>query len=541
MSTDRRRVVLPTIASLAVSTCLLSTTAAPAWGGGPLPAGARAAVDLCRATESHLDLNGDGYDDAVVGDPYATVDGKAEAGAIVVLYGDADRRIGEGRRSVLTQASVPGSNVEAGDHFGWSVAVDDGTGDGCADILVGSPGEDWSGHRDAGIAHLISFTPDGAGGPGTPSALVADQSEVAGTVEAGDLFGYAVALSNYRGSDETLGAIGAPGEDLRGLADAGVVNTFSSFTSSHLAEQREQGRLGDRWLPGTAEAGDRFGAAVMVAPLRRTDGQDTGVEPSVLAGAPGDRISKPGSTSGVPGGSVTTWDTITSFQQVITQDSPGVPGTVEAGDLFGHSLAFSEAAVAPGANQKIAVGAPGEDVGTRGDAGAVSLFVDVDDAGSGLQGRHTVNQDSTGFAGTAESGDRFGYSVALRPGTGTEALLVIGSPDENIGQVANAGMVHTVAVDAGTGTAEPLTSYTENSAGTPGRVSAGNRFGVTVAAMQGLAETVFTASSPYQGAGSVFVVNQDGATRSWVPGLRGVPTLSGGRFGWSVSGLGSQS
>ena len=36
-------------------------------------------------------------------------------------------------------------------------------------------------------------------------------------------------------------------------------------------------------------------------------------------------------------------------------------------------------------------------------------------------------------------------------------------------------------------------------------------------------------------------VDEDGVTRTWVPGSRGVPALPGGRFGWSVSGLGSQS
>ncbi len=209
---------------------------------------------------------------------------------IVVLYGDADGRIGEGKRGVMTQASVPGSSVEAGDHFGWSVAADDVTGDSCADILVSSPNEDWEGHVNAGIAHLISFTPDRLGGPGTAKARVMDQGDVAGTVEAGDQLGYAVALSNYRGSDEALGAISAPGEDLRGVVDAGVVNTFSYLDAPYLAAQREQGRLTNRWLPGTPEAGDRFGASLIISPLQVTDGTDVGVEPMFVAGAPGDTV-----------------------------------------------------------------------------------------------------------------------------------------------------------------------------------------------------------------------------------------------------------
>ncbi len=47
------------------------------------------------------DFNGDGLSDTVVADPYATVNGKAQAGRVIVLYGDADGLIGEGARGVI--------------------------------------------------------------------------------------------------------------------------------------------------------------------------------------------------------------------------------------------------------------------------------------------------------------------------------------------------------------------------------------------------------------------------------------------------------
>ena len=48
---------------------------------------AQAAPPLC-AAGLKSDFNGDGYSDAVVGDPYATVgSGVAEGGWVVVLYG----------------------------------------------------------------------------------------------------------------------------------------------------------------------------------------------------------------------------------------------------------------------------------------------------------------------------------------------------------------------------------------------------------------------------------------------------------------------
>jgi len=85
---------------------VVATICAAVLIGMPAQAAPGKAV-ACSTTASQLDVNGDGYDDAVVGNLYATVNGKAEAGSITVLFGDADCRIGEGNRLVLTQNSVP--------------------------------------------------------------------------------------------------------------------------------------------------------------------------------------------------------------------------------------------------------------------------------------------------------------------------------------------------------------------------------------------------------------------------------------------------
>ncbi len=61
----------------------------------PQPAAA-AEIQRCDQVRLYRDLNGDGFEDAVVGDPYATVNGQAEAGTVTILFGDADGRIGEG-------------------------------------------------------------------------------------------------------------------------------------------------------------------------------------------------------------------------------------------------------------------------------------------------------------------------------------------------------------------------------------------------------------------------------------------------------------
>ena len=518
--------------------CLLLVAAAAT------PPMASAASSPCSSTRTGPDLNGDGFDDAVVGDPYASVNGHREAGAIVVLYGDADCRIGEGWRRVITQATpgVPGT-PEAGDHFGWSVALADLTNSRRTDVLVGSPGEDVGTLADAGSVHVVSFA---EGRPGAPvSAVALTQDALRGVAEAGDQFGYTVAAAASLGDDAgTLAAAGAPGEDIAGVLDAGEVDAFGFDITWRLTAIFQQGttKTSPFAFPvsGIAQPGDRFGASLLIAQLNAPFTGDVLGGPSwtYVMGAPGDMVS---SEDGA--GSVSLVYDQTGATEVVSQDSEGVQGAAEAGDAFGASLAVHETsswidAETRALPRSLAVGAPGEDVGAVADAGSVTLFRSEV---TGLAGRGAFSQQSAGFAGRVETGDRFGSSVAMRPRLGSsDAVLVVGVPYEDVGGVVDAGSVQTVAV---TPTAvRPLRDYTEASANTPGTVAARNRFGSTVSAMKGRTESLWTASSPYKGAGSVFLSSSSGQQRSWVPGRGGVPQPgAGGRFGWAVSGLESGS
>lgn len=173
MNRPRRPVVSLSLSGLAVLSGLVL-----------VPSTAQALEVACSLTPSAVDFDGDGYDDAAVGDPYATVAGRAEAGAVTVLYGDRFGRIGQGDRQVITQASF-GGTPEAGDHFGWDVTLAPAhAGPSCSDLVVGSPGEDVRGAANAGTVSVIR---DLAAAEGTPDldVLTLDQGELGGDVEAG--------------------------------------------------------------------------------------------------------------------------------------------------------------------------------------------------------------------------------------------------------------------------------------------------------------------------------------------------------------------
>lgn len=85
------------------------------------------------------DVNGDGFQDLVVSAPNEDIDGVTNTGMVTVLYGSADGvQVSSGAQSFSqSTAGVPGSD-EKNDAFGADVKLDDVTGDGRADLLVGS-------------------------------------------------------------------------------------------------------------------------------------------------------------------------------------------------------------------------------------------------------------------------------------------------------------------------------------------------------------------------------------------------------------------
>ncbi|MFJ9036904.1 hypothetical protein ACIRF8_10000 [Streptomyces sp. NPDC102406] len=88
------------------------------------------------------DINGDLYLDLVVASDGEDIDGVADAGSVTVLYGSArgiDTTSGIQYFSQNT-AGVPGAD-EKEDRFGSEVKLTDVTGDGRADLTIGSMGE----------------------------------------------------------------------------------------------------------------------------------------------------------------------------------------------------------------------------------------------------------------------------------------------------------------------------------------------------------------------------------------------------------------
>ena len=113
--------------------------------------------------------------------------------------------------------------------------------------------------------------------------------------------------------------------------------------------------------------------------------------------------------------------------QVWSQNSTGIAGTAEAADTFGETLAagdFNGNGVAD-----LAIGAPGE----NNFSGVVHVLYGASPGGVSAAGSQVWSQNSTGIAGTAESSDIFGNSLAagkLSTGGGGTATQEGASPTE---------------------------------------------------------------------------------------------------------------
>ena len=293
------------------------------------------------------DFNNDGRSDTVVADPYATVDGQAEAGRIVVLFGDADGLVGEGARGVINQGlGSIGGIAESGDHFGASIAVADIDCDGYTDVVVGTPDEDINGQSNSGYAQVIFGSAAGLSMGKASRNLT--QTNFGLPITAGDQFGYAVDALEDVGQGGTPAdsayaiAIGTPGANVDGQNDAGLVAFLAALDGGNVSTFTTQNSPG---IPGAAEAGDRFGAAVSLSYL---SGVDDFVDCAV--GAPNEDV---GSVTNA--GAVTIVQDIYDFAEAgigLDQNAAGVPGGAESGDLFGRSLDT----VQVGGTSRLAVG-----------------------------------------------------------------------------------------------------------------------------------------------------------------------------------------
>jgi subtilisin family serine protease len=485
------------------------------------------------------DFNCDKKEDIAVADPEAAVGGDAKAGLVRVVYGG-----GRGTSEVNQDlASVPG-DAEANDYFGDSLATADHNKDGCTDLVVGTSREDVGSATDAGTVDVLYGA---SGGLGTGKAALhfeqgtGSEGILAASSESGDRMGAAVAAGLTLDQEPYL-VFGVPGEDIDGKTDTGAVFYLRGSVNRTVIQ-------GSSGMPGTLEAGDKFGSSVAASPEYMVVGiPGEGVVPfpspnptEVISGQV-DVMTHELNESGVP-----------AHVGSVHEASPYVSGEAEAGDQFGASVSATQALFMQGfpwprRATYIAVGVPGEDLtyggAAKADAGRALVFrveKGTSPAISEVNGGYDQAPDDV--TGAPEAGDRMGAQVTVAnrsPGTAmTDAslLMAVGVPGEDIGTVADAGAVMVFGLRSAPGATDRWIEA-GNASGMPGTPTAAQNTGTS---LYGTQANLYIGMPYGPGAyGSLYVMpwaNVTGGTAqsvtTYAPGTGGLPA-AGLRFGMSA-------
>ncbi|TPQ21731.1 FG-GAP-like repeat-containing protein [Streptomyces sporangiiformans] len=438
----------------------LATATAAALTGGLLTFTAATATAGDSVHHPVADFNNDGYGDVATSAGGATVGGKQTAGQIVALYGSASG-VTSTKRTTVSQntTGVPGT-AESGDGFGWVSAYGDFDADGFDDLAVSAPGEDVDGDTDGGTVLVLWGSATGlSGGTTIKDPAVSSHDRWGTALAAGDFDGdgtedLAVGNSSnrvhvFKGGINRSGTYGGRYSFTSDIMSGGGAGTINLTAGDANGDKRtdlvvdgyetdsDYGWNTNFYVPGTAAGLDAANARELkrgvITGIADVNGDGYGdivtgqdwdpakddTEPSMPETSTGGKVHIIYGSADGPATTV-----------AVTQNSGNVPGSSERGDFFGSELSLGD--VNGDGYADLSVGAPGENLNSVVDTGAVTVLYGSASGLNTTSGYQYFAQSTAGVPGTDEREDRFGGEVKLTDVNGDgKADLTVGAYGEN--------------------------------------------------------------------------------------------------------------
>lgn len=294
-------------------------------------------------------INGDGYDDVLVGSPGEDVGTVTDAGAVLYFFGAPSGLNLAGKEMHQDTIGVP-SVAERTDHFGTAVAIGDVTGDGFGEMVVGSVGEDnWG-----GMVHSFRGTSTGWTATGTTTISAVSLTGASG-------LGGALTVGQFDGAYGVDIAVSQLG--VGGFGRVTVIRGKSTNLSVDRATTFDQDSPG---VPDQNQTNDWFGYTLAAGDIDGNGYDELVVgnphESFATAGGAGTVTILRGSATGIT----------SSGAQYFSQDTVGVPGKAQQDDRFGWGVGVAD--VNHDSRLDLLVGSAFEAVGTAAGAGTLTVL-----------------------------------------------------------------------------------------------------------------------------------------------------------------------
>jgi hypothetical protein len=386
------------------------------------------------------DFNGDGLDDLAVGSPRE--EGRRigslvteDAGAVWIIPGGVQGvRVDEAQRFTQETPGVPSVGT-ANERFGWKLATGDLSGDGRDDLAVYAVGEKDVVVRNGGAVTVLYGSADGVTASGSVQLNQA-LSAVPGLARPDNSFGFGLAIGDVTG-DRYADLVVSAMNDTDGQlvwsdhhAGTGKLYLFKGSAAGVSLTGVQQVTAWAAGLPNGAAWPDpilqTLGMHVAIADLTGDGYGD------VVATAPGSQVGPilAGAVlmlRGTPSGLTL------SGRQVISENSPGVPGTARSDGGFGGTGLQVGDITGDGRPDVVLPNSP-QAVGDLVSAGRI-LLLPGSTAGIGTSGARMFDQRNAADLCGPGVGEGFGANVSLLnlDGTGQLDALVTTSTEHTCG------------------------------------------------------------------------------------------------------------